>query len=363
MKISEFLAEFLNKNEILPAISDRDLGRSVAPQVKNLSDFYTGKVPDSPWQGSSKLAQLRQAYLHHYLPLGFLRMGAIWEELMRLGWKPRPEIRAIDLGAGPGSSALGISAIHSDPISWTWVDRDLPLMQMGAALLKTPPHLLKADLMEVLSKPAKGAVYDLWVANVALRELAKSPAELAPVLLSHWQRVLADEGLVILIEAGSQDASRWLLELRRELLAQIPSRKFPLTVLTPCLGTQRCGALENPKDWCHEVVTWNRSAEFRKLDKFTGMDHRTIDFSYLVLARSARPRGEILSALGGATCQRVVSPAHDEGRDQEFWVCGAQGKCKARLRGERDILRGDVLLDAKTDSSKSYLRIESAKVL
>lgn len=371
MKISDQLSNFLHKHGILPPLSERDLGRSVSTQVKNLSDFYTGKTDVSPWLNAGRLPQLRQAYLRHYLPLGLVRAGAVWEELKRLGWTPRTSapLRAIDLGAGPGSTAFGISAVETHPVDWVWVDRDLSLMEVGAQLLpksadpQRPPILRKADLAELLKRP-KSDRYDLWTANVSLRELGIPPKELAPLLLAHWQRSLEAEGLAILIEAGSRDASRWLLELRRELLAQQSGRKSPLVLLTPCLGTQTCGALENPKDWCHETVTWNRSLEFRKLDQMTGMDHRTIDFSYLVFARSERPREALLPAAI-PPCQRVVSPAHEEGRDLEFWICGSQGKCKARTRNSgpsSDIERGSVLVDTLTEKTRSYVRILETEV-
>ena len=59
------------------------------------------------------------------------------------------------------------------------------------------------------------------------------------------------------------------------------------------------------------------------------------------------PSGSVVSHVTG----RLVSPAHWEGKDMEFFVCGADGKRRARFRpndeqGE-EIQRGTILLDAE----------------
>src|SRR4029079_9435320 len=103
-----------------------------------------------------------------------------------------------------------------------------------------------------------------------------------------------------------------------------------------------------PEDWCHEEVTWWRPPYYKKIDQLAGLDRKTLPFSYLVIARSRAKREELLPALAGAkSLHRLVSPSHWEGRDQEFFLCGQNGKLRARLKIEEELERGDILADAE----------------
>jgi len=176
------------------------------------------------------------------------------------------------------------------------------------------------------------------------------------------------------------------LELRKALLQEkSKGRADWLQILLPCLGHQSCGALSNPEDWCHEEVTWWRPPYFRTIDKMAGLDRKTLPFSYLVIAKSKRSREELLPALASAgptTTHRLVSPAHSEGRDLEFYLCGQDGKKRARFRptgatsedlnadseNQSDtakeapyLQRGDILLGAETRGDSQSTRVEKIK--
>ena len=127
-----------------------------------------------------------------------------------------------------------------------------------------------------------------------------------------------------------------------------------LQILLPCLGHQSCGALSKPEDWCHEEVTWWRPPYFKKIDQMASLDRKTLPFSYLVLAKSRRSREEILPELMKnplSTRHRLVSPTHHEGRQLEFYVCGQDGKRKARYLppkkldkdSDEQLQRGDII--------------------
>jgi hypothetical protein len=125
--------------------------------------------------------------------------------------------------------------------------------------------------------------------------------------------------------------------------------------------------LANPEDWCHEEVTWWRPPYFRTIDKMASLDRKTLPFSYLVLMKTKRKREEILPALGNSQLEsryRLVSPAHSEGREKEFFICGQDGKRRARYRPDEDtppelqLGRGDILLDAEIRGDRNATRIE-----
>jgi hypothetical protein len=199
-----------------------------------------------------------------------------------------------------------------------------------------------------------------------LNESTQPPAELAEILIRSWEKHLDDEGIVILCEPALKLQSRKLLELRKELIhCREKLGAHWLKILIPCLGHQGCGALAQEDDWCHEEVSWWRPPYFRTIDKMAGLDRKTLPFSYLVIARSKRKLDEILPALSQAPAQmreRLVSPAHFEGRDQEFFLCGQNGKRRARYRNPAEeaepLQRGDILAGAKIRGDVNSSRVE-----
>jgi hypothetical protein len=216
-----------------------------------------------------------------------------------------------------------------------------------------------------------------------LNEASEPAAQIAQALLDTWEKHLDEEGVVILAEPALKLQSRRLLELRKALIQEKTRRGADwLQILLPCLGEQTCGALASEEDWCHEEVSWWRPPYFRTIDEMAKLDRKTLPFSYLVLIRSSRSREEILPTLAGTAesgRQRLVSPAHAEGKDLEFFICGQDGKRRARYRDddfgdlqvgddepsesrrkrtERALQRGDILVGAEIRGEAHASRIE-----
>jgi hypothetical protein len=191
------------------------------------------------------------------------------------------------------------------------------------------------------------------------------------MLVKTWEKHLDDEGVVILVEPALKLQSRKLLELRRELLLARDRMGAPwLKVLVPCLGHQACGALAAEGDWCHEEVSWWRPPYFRTIDKMAGLDRKSLPFSYLVITRSRRSLEEILPSLATSPAsqrERLVSPAHYEGKEQEFFLCGQEGKRRARYRAkdensaEAELGRGDILAGAEIRGDVNSSRVDRVK--
>jgi hypothetical protein len=79
--------------------------------------------------------------------------------------------------------------------------------------------------------------------------------------------------------------------------------------------------------------------------------------------RTKRKREEVLPAINRAPenrRHRLVSPAHSEGRDLEFFTCGQDGKKRARLRTEQTIQRGDILLGSQLRGDSNASRVEGS---
>lgn len=405
------IAQFSVDQGLLPDLaalqSRRFVARSIIPHVTKLSSLFNRDEKDQGsgltpyWKQSSNPAHLRMAYFLYFMPSNLFRVASVWSELSRLGfqWQPKT-LKAVEFGAGPASGACGIAAGQTyggTPLpkegNWALIEQDQSILNLGAQWAETyfshvgvkdwtaRPFHQKIDPLRGFLPP-RAPQFNLWLMSYYLNETQSDSQQLAATLLRDWSNHLEDEGLIILVEPALKLQSRRLLELRKALLIEQEKRKVDwLQVLLPCLGHQACGALANPEDWCHEEVSWWRPPYFRKIDQMAGLDRKTLPFSYLVLIKTRRSREEILPALAGsseATRHRLVSPAHREGREFEFYLCGQEGKRKARSRlhepaqettevSAGEILeknsegfeRGDILLRSDIRGDRNSGRIDS----
>jgi hypothetical protein len=390
------LSDFVHRENLMDADialnSQRFLSRAIAPHIEKLSSLFNREEKDQSsglpayWKNSSNPQHLRLAYFLYFMPCNVFRMASIWAELSRLGFKWKPEqLRGIEFGAGPASGLCGIAAGETfasvdAPASaqWALIEQDQSILELGARWAETYTRSLgktdwstrtfhrKIDLKRGFL-PKTAPEFNLWLMSFYLNELELPAEELACLLLDSWDDHLEQEGLVILMEPALRLQSRRLLELRKALLLEQKKRKQnDYQILLPCLGHQNCGALANPEDWCHEEVTWWRPPYLRKLDELTHLDRKKLPFSYLVIIKSQRSREDILPVLkqsAEAQRHRLVSPAHAEGRDLEFFTCSPEGKRRARYRpkneAEESINRGDILLGTEIRGDENASRIVS----
>jgi hypothetical protein len=409
------LAQFAVDQELLPDLASlknrRFLTRSILPHMERLTEVFNRLDPETGrsraaegvgpyWKSGSNPANLRLAYFLGFMPGNLFRVASIWAELQRLGfrWKATEKRRntgafqAIELGAGPATGACGIAAGEKhasiglpEQVHWTLLEQDQAVLRLGGAWARNyfdsqahssweiEEQHRKLDFTDTLL-PKKGPTYDLWLMSYVLNESPLSPEIWADRLIDAWGRHLEDGGLAILCEPALKLQSRRLLELRKILIERSRQPKGPrwLKVLTPCLGHQACGALAAPDDWCHEEVLWWRPDYLREIDKLAGLDRKSLPFSHLVITRSEKPIEELLPTVAAGKPEnryRLVSPAHSEGRDLEFFLCGTDGKRRARYRPdetqvskssdpEAPIQRGTILLEAELRGDPRASRID-----
>jgi hypothetical protein len=400
------IAEFVQQQGLLPDLaslhSPRYISRSIIPHIVKLSSLFNrvkdGITQDQSsgldpyWKSGSNPEHLRLAYFLYFMPCNLFRVASVWSELHRLGFSwPAKHVRAVEFGAGPASGLCGIAAGEKyaslglpSSIDWALIEQDKAVLELGTKWAQRYLEFLGMKDWGIRSfhrklepekrgfLPRTAPSFNLWLMSFYLNELELDSDALADLLLESWQRHLDEEGLVILIEPALKLQSRRLLELRKSIIQKIHQRKIEnLQVLLPCLGHQACGALANPEDWCHEEVTWWRPPYFRKIDQMASLDRKTLPFSYLVIMKSKRRREEILPELAGSEASkrfRLVSPAHSEGKDLEFFVCGEEGKKRARFHPKAEqsseddpIQRGSILLETKIRGSEHASRIEEIK--
>ncbi|MBS1960052.1 MAG: hypothetical protein JST80_11300 [Bdellovibrionales bacterium] len=389
------LTRFLLERDMIPdknaLHNKRFLNRSVAPHVETLSQLFNriekesqtdGIDTETYWSGAGSPKNRRLAYFLSFMPGNIFRVASVWAELQRLGFqwsrhfKPNvggtsAEFRAIEWGAGTAAGACGIIVAEKfTPLglprsgSFALIEQSKSALQLGTDWfqqfsdglemgMQSRPFHRRVDLSEPWL-PKTAPKFHLFVMSYFLNESEISPATLARKCLEACEQHLEDEGLVVLVEPALKLQSRKLLEFRRELIEILESGKDKsgMKVLLPCLGHQACGALAKPEDWCHEEVQWWRPEYLRELDAIVKLDRKTLPFSYLVLQKTHKTLTEILPALQGPSEERyrLVSPSRALGKkDLEFYICGQDGKRRARYRLTAqdqeldDIDRGDIL--------------------
>ncbi|NDD91032.1 hypothetical protein EBZ37_02980 [bacterium] len=399
-KFESLLAEVATADGLLPAASEirakRFLMRSVVPHVERLTELFNridSETPDSGlekyWKKGSNPENLRLAYFLSFMPGNLYRVASVWSELHRLGFRWQNTVapqnpsgategfRAVEFGAGPATASCGILAGEAHaPLglpktgNFALIEQDRKTLRLGekffasfANHLNLPAYTTRPFHRTLTLDrgwlPPSAPSFHLWLMSYVLNEFHESPEALARSLLKAWEDHLEPEGLAILVEPALRLQSRRLLEVRKHLLELDRTGEFQ--VLLPCLGHQSCGALADPEDWCHEEVTWWRPPYLRQLDEMTGLDRKTLPFSYLVVIRSKRPREAILPALARAkTTHRLVSPAFQVGSDYEFYTCGTQdGKRRSRLKQDfGEIGRGSIFINASARGDTQSTRID-----
>jgi hypothetical protein len=383
--------------------SDRFLNRSLIPHIERLSSHFnrlefkkgtsfsersTAELEtENYWSSSSNPKNRRLAYFLYFMPPNLYRMAAVWSELARYGykWPFSDSFRALELGAGPAAGSSGVLAAENiSPIglpkegNWALIERDQSMLRLGTAWLESyagyndfshwivKPFQRELNFEEPLLRPSSPQ-FQLILMSFFLNEIPATPSQKAERLYQLIDQNLEEEGLFILVEPALKSESRKILEFRRELLSLCQAKGFSkLKVLLPCLGEQACAALAQPEDWCHEKITWPRPPLVKRIDELCQLDHKTLGFSYLVLTKSERSHEELLPTLKGSESKnryRLVGDSYKHGPDQEFFLCGQDGKRRARYKTKEKFKRGDVLKNVELRGAHESTRIVKGEKL
>lgn len=219
--------------------------------------------------------------------------------------------------------------------------------------------------IENIERVISGA-YDIIVLSNMLNEVAYNEEDRVSrrvsLLKTLMNKLLIDDGSCIVIEPALKETSRELMEVRDGLLME------GFCIYSPCLISEKCPALANPKDWCHQDISWDAPDIVRKVDRLTGLRKDSLKFSYLVI----RKDGLSITDIYGTGSFRVVSdPLATKGKT-EYYICGTGGRLLIVLLDKdrapindsfNDLLRGDIVcFDGLVDEGKR-LRVTKGTVV
>ena len=345
---------------------------AIAAGVRELSDYFTKRTGDRPIDYLRDRAHLA-AYVAYFLPVNLLKITRPLRELDRLpgGFMDGGEtFSLLDLGCGPGTASAGLlnyllneappraGGLHlritaADRVKEGLVEAEAIIGGLWEAsesrrraqnLLSLDLDLRRGEMADFISAGEGHERYDLVVLSNALVEVVTADARRG-IVEALFQKRLKPGGSLIVIEPALREASRSLLTLREAVVAG-----GRLTVYAPCLTGAPCGALENPKDWCHEADPWSPPAMIERLDGLTGLEKGRLNYAYLVLRGDGRTLGQTLHGAGERF--RVVSDLRFMKGEKRLFLCGRQGRLEAgRLDRERsetnapfdDLRRGDII--------------------
>ncbi len=352
----EILLEYLYKEQ--NSLTATEL-KALAANVARLSSLLTRERQTLP-AAYLKDEGLRRAYVLYFLLSNLYKIHIPLHELSLhpSNLLSKQRLRILDIGSGPGTAILGImdffSAHEKCPtLEFTAIDhvkenlRDSEALfgllrerVSMAATLKT----IKSSVEMVSSFP-KGP-YDLIVLSNILNEMVHSDEDRTSKRIAILKTVLTDllaaDGSCIIIEPALKQTSRDMLEVRDGLLDE------GFCIYSPCLMGEKCPALQNPKDWCHEDIPWEFPEIIREVDRLTGLRKDSLKFSYLVI----RKDGLSIKDIYGDSSFRVVSESLVSKGKIEFYVCGKEGRRMItrldkdkEIRNEAfvDIRRGDIV--------------------
>ncbi|HKT34208.1 MAG TPA: small ribosomal subunit Rsm22 family protein [Nitrospira sp.] len=283
---------------------------------------------------------LASAYLQYFLPVNLSKIQALLNEMPALEVEERFSV--LDLGSGPGTGALAVldwwhqrgatgalSIVAVDSSSMAqrqakqlW-DHYCRIASIAEANLRTYESDIERHAW--LEQAGKGALFDLIIVANSLNEMyvdAKDPITARASFMTEVLSLLAPHGTLMIVEPALRETSRALHQVRDRLLEE-----KHCTVYSPCLHEERCPALVNPDDWCHEERAWVPPVWIQEIDREVGFIKDALKFSYLLL----RTDGRTIAKRSSDTF-RVVSELRKLKGDTRAWLCNEQGRSEvARL--------------------------------
>jgi ribosomal protein RSM22 (predicted rRNA methylase) len=316
----------------------REPSRALVEAIREVSDSYNALGRDPRARRPSPHSSAgRSARLQFFLPRD---VGKSYEAARDLLARipAGAKLRAVDVGAGLGASALGLALLLRDErpdvrLALTLIDDDVAALRVAAqlfrALFPEDGIALSTRADGVYAFEGRGEV-DLVLASNVLCELERGVepllrADKIAALVHRWLRGLAPGGHVLLIEPALKATARALQSLRARMLAA------GFHVVAPCTHEKGCPLLVDEGDWCHEDRAVALPSALIPIARAAGLHFEGLTFAYALLCREGLPQRSPRA--------RVVAPPREAKGKRGLTLCHA----------------GD---DATVGSSTTYERLD-----
>lgn len=311
--------------------------------LRNLQRGLTG---DRLLAGASYFssADYLGAYLLYYWPVSFVQVFLALQEIDLRGALPTIN-RVLDIGAGPGPATFAAARFGAKRSRLIDANGDalqaaLRLGQEFGIELETMQKNLEAD-DSFEDMPAQASAYDLIVACHSANELWKGREEAIARRASLFGKaatLLAEGGILLVVEPSANVTGRPALELRDRLLAENPE----LDCVAPCPGSFPCPiAAAGEGRSCHSTWRWEPDVPVAALAEAAGLDRDSAKATWFALKKGVAPRpparvestlrdgaegaGKATHTLGGLTGRFVSEAMLNKAGRVRYIVCTKSG--------------------------------------
>ena len=212
-----------------------------------------------------------QAYLIGRLPLTWSVITHLLQQLSPYF----PETFSItDYGSGPGTALLALDYLFDqERFSYTGLEAKKPMLEAAMALkegLNLKAEFIHHEIHKETRYPS-----NLAIASYLLNEL--------PNRKGFFSTLLAQHELILVIEPGTPDGYRRILELREEALVN------DWHIISPCPHALSCPLLK--ADWCHFYLRVPRPKLLKDI-KGGVMGYEDEKYSYLFLSKTKQEKNQ-----------------------------------------------------------------------
>ena len=237
----------------------------IIEQAKNVSKKYrenTGKGNKIITSNSEAIA-----YAISRMPATYC---AVYSALSQTLKKYKNEIKTVyDIGAGTGSATWAIQELLQ-PQKITCLEYEKEMLKIGERLMKKTETKASWEQFDI-TKDCFQEKADLVISSYMLNELEESSRKNA--IQKMWE---ATSGLLLLIEPGTPEGFKHILEAREILLQQ------KANIVAPCTHNGKCEISQD--DWCSFYVRVARSGIHRQAKNGT-LGYEDEKFSYIAFSR------------------------------------------------------------------------------
>ena len=300
------------------------LFQGLETRVARLSDAFTVERAERLAEDYLADPDGRLSYGLFFFPQTFMRMRWTLAEARAAAGAPAPggnPLRVLDLGAGPGASALACAATFAGrETRLTLLDRSAAALAeaenvFAAAREAVCPHAsLETRVGDLRDPPETAGGWHLITAGFSLNEAFDTAGDANMAVWAEEALArLAPGGWLVLLEPGTQPAARRLMALRDGWAAADRIR-----ILGPCPHRRPCPLGGVADSWCHEVRRWQPPESLERLNRRLFREVQVLKFSFLAVAREA--------PVAFGSYGRFIAPVHKAAGRLVSTVCGADGE-------------------------------------
>ncbi len=347
--LKRYLKETFYAGTNRKVFTERDFGskdlKFFAEGAKTLSGLFTSERGDLPPNYLND-KKLRAGYLLYFFPLNFCKAQTVLQKLPASLFK-KSKLKILDLGSGPATFTLAFLDLLAEQseknekkeISILSLDQNYHILRDAQFFHDETVKYIKGkgyawrtsclartfDLRR--GKPdtlLKNDQYDLIIASNFLNEWGNEQIEeKAKFLEKIYQRHLASDGFLILVDPALRHSTREMMALRDVLVA-----RKKLHLFAPCLHAKNCPMLAvSDRDWCHFYADWKEPDFMKDLDKILKNKNEFLKYSYFIFgSKSQTPLDHLPAKQDRSTIYRAISNLMGSKGKSEIVLCGPAGR-------------------------------------